>query len=163
MNHFIDIKDISTKDLRSIIENSKKKKKKRLNYKKLELDNDAFLKNKLLIILMEKPSLRTRLSLLVATKQSGGSAITLRPDEIHLGLKGESIKDTAEILSRLGDVFVFRTNLHDKVLEFKKYLSIPLICGLSPKSHSLQAISDVQYIEETFGKNISKIVVSLDW
>ena len=160
MNHFIDIKDIPINDLRSIIEKSKKRKKKRLNYKKVELDNDAFFKNKLLMILMEKPSLRTRLSLLVAAKQLGGSAMTLRPDEIHLGSKGESIKDTAEILSRLGDAFVFRTNNHDKVLEFKKYLSIPLICGLSPKSHSLQVISDVQYIEETLGKNISKIVVS---
>ena len=105
MKHFIDIKDISAKNLRSIIENSKKRKKKRLNYKKVELDNDAFFKNKLLMILMEKPSLRTRLSLLVAAKQLGGSAMTLRPDEIHLGSKGESIKDTARVDRRV-PVFV---------------------------------------------------------
>ena len=113
-----------------------------------------------MIILMEKPSLRTRLSLLGAAYAGGGRAITLRSDEIHLGSKGESIKDTAEILSRSGDLFVFRTTDHDKVLEFKKYLSIPLICGLSNKSHALQVVSDVQYIEDTLGKNISKIAVS---
>jgi len=155
MKHFIEIKDISVKDIRSIIENSKKRKKKRSNYKK-----ENFFKNKLMIILMEKPSLRTRMSLLSAAYTGGGKAITLRSDEIHLGSKGESIKDTAEILSRSGDLFVFRTADHDKVLEFKKYLSIPLICGLSNKAHALQVISDVQYIEETLGKNMSKINVS---
>ena len=113
-----------------------------------------------MIILMEKPSLRTRMSLLSAAYSGGGRAITLRSDEIHLGSKGESIKDTAEILSRSGHLFVFRTSDHDKVLEFKKYLSIPLICGLSNMSHALQAVSDVQYIEESLGKNISKIDVS---
>jgi len=155
MKHFIDIKDISAKDLRSVIENSKKRKKKKINYKK-----EIFFKNKLMIILMEKPSLRTRMSLLSAAYSGGGRAITLRSDEIHLGSKGESIKDTAEILSRSGHLFVFRTSDHDKVLEFKKYLSIPLICGLSNMSHALQAVSDVQYIEESLGKNISKIDVS---
>ena len=155
MKHFIEIKDISAKDIRSIIENSKKRKKNRSNYRK-----ETFFKNKLMIILMEKPSLRTRLSLLGAAYAGGGRAITLRSDEIHLGSKGESIKDTAEILSRSGDLFVFRTTDHDKVLEFKKHLSIPLICGLSNKAHALQVVSDVQYIEDTLGKNISKIAVS---
>ena len=155
MKHFIEIKDISAKDIRSIIENSKKRKKNRSNYRK-----ETFFKNKLMIILMEKPSLRTRMSLLGAAYAGGGRAITLRSDEIHLGSKGESIRDTAEILSRSGDLFVFRTTDHDKVLEFKKYLSIPLICGLSNKAHALQVISDVQYIEDTLGKNISKIAVS---
>jgi len=155
VKHFIDIKDISAKNIRSIIENSKKRKKNRSNYRK-----ETFFKNKLMIILMEKPSLRTRMSLLNAAYVGGGRAITLRSDEIHLGSKGESIKDTAEILSRSGDLFVFRTTDHDKVLEFKKHLSIPLICGLSNKAHALQVVSDVQYIEDTLGKNISKIVVS---
>ena len=155
MKHFIEIKDISAKDIRSIIENSKKRKKDRSNYRK-----ETFFKNKLMIILMEKPSLRTRMSLLGAAYAGGGRAITLRSDEIHLGSKGESIKDTAEILSRSGDLFVFRTTDHDKVLEFKKHLSIPLICGLSNKAHALQVVSDVQYIEDTLGKNISKIAVS---
>ena len=155
MKHFIEIKDISAKDIRSIIENSKKRKKNRSNYRK-----ETFFKNKLMIILMEKPSLRTRMSLLGAAYAGGGRAITLRSDEIHLGSKGESIKDTAEILSRSGDLFVFRTTDHEKVLEFKKHLSIPLICGLSNKAHALQVVSDVQYIEDTLGKNISKIAVS---
>jgi len=152
MKHFINIKDIPAKDLRSIIESSKKRKK---NNKK-----ENFFTNKLMIILMEKPSLRTRMSLLNAAYVGGGKAITLRSDEIHLGLKGESIKDTAEVLSRSGDLFVFRTADHKKIIEFKKYLSIPLICGLSNKTHALQAVSDVQFIEETLRKNISNIIVS---
>ena len=152
MNHFINIKDIPANDLRSIIESSKKRKK---NNKK-----ENFFTNKLMIILMEKPSLRTRMSLLNAAYAGGGKAITLRSDEIHLGLKGESIKDTAEILSRSGDLFVFRTADDKKIIEFKKYLSIPLICGLSNKSHALQVVSDVQFIEETLKKNISNIIVS---
>ena len=102
MKHFIDIKDISVKNLRAIIENSKKRKSKH--------NRETFFKNKLMIILMEKPSLRTRMSLLSAAHSGGGRAITLRSDEIHLGSKGESIKDTAEILSRSGDLFVFRTD-----------------------------------------------------
>ena len=155
MKHFIDIKDISAKNIRSIIENSKKIKKRKSKH-----NRETFFKNKLMIILMEKPSLRTRMSLLSAAHSGGGRAITLRSDEIHLGSKGESIKDTAEILSRSGDLFVFRTADHHKIMEFKKYLSIPLICGLSNKSHALQAISDVQFIEENFEKNISKIAVS---
>ena len=155
MKHFIDIKDISAKNLRSIIENSKKIKKRKSKH-----NRETFFKNKLMIILMEKPSLRTRMSLLSAAHSGGGRAITLRSDEIHLGSKGESIKDTAEILSRSGDLLVFRTADHHKIMEFKKYLSIPLICGLSNKSHALQAISDVQFIEENFEKNISKIAVS---
>tara|TARA_Y100000590_G_C15700403_1_gene1006547 strand:+ start:961 stop:1869 length:909 start_codon:yes stop_codon:yes gene_type:complete len=154
MKHFIEIKDIPSKDLRSIIENSKRRKKNQLNKKK-----DNFFKNKLMIILMEQPSLRTRISLLNAAYYGGGRAITLRSDEIHLGSKGESIKDTAEILSRSGDLFVFRTSDHKKALEFKKYLSIPIICGLSNKSHALQVVSDVQFIEETLKKNISKLVI----
>ena len=152
MKHFINIKDIPAKDLRSIIESSKKRKK---NNKK-----ENFFTNKLMIILMEKPSLRTRMSLLNAAYAGGGKAITLRSDEIHLGLKGESIKDTAEVLSRSGDLFVFRTADHKKIIEFKKYLSIPLICGLSNKTHALQTVSDVQFIEETLRKNISDIIVS---
>ena len=152
MKHFINIKDIPEKDLRSIIESSKKRKK---NNKK-----ENFFTNKLMIILMEKPSLRTRMSLLNAAYAGGGKAITLRSDEIHLGLKGESIKDTAEVLSRSGDLFVFRTADHKKIIEFKKYLSIPLICGLSNKTHALQTVSDVQFIEETLKNNISNIIVS---
>jgi ornithine carbamoyltransferase len=108
MNNFINIKDIPANDLRFIIESSKKRKK---NNKK-----ENFFINKLMIILMEKPSLRTRMSLLNAAYAGGGKTITLRSDEIHLGLKGESIKDTAEILSRSGDLFVFRTADDKKII-----------------------------------------------
>ena len=68
----------------------------------------------------------------MAIKQLGGSTLTLRPDELHLSKGGESIEDTAKILSNFGDAFMLRTDKDEKLEEFKKYLSIPIINGLSP-------------------------------
>ena len=82
--------------------------------------------------MFEKSSLRTRLSFYLAIKQLGGSTLTLRPDELHLSKGGESIEDTAKILSNFGNAFMLRTDNDKKLEEFKKYLSIPIINGLSP-------------------------------
>ena len=160
MKHFIDIKDISKTDLKLIIDDAKKRKKKRKNFNNLDIDVDEPLKGKLLIMMFEKPSTRTRMSFYLAMRQCGGSAHTLRAEELHLGMKGgESIHDTAKILSNYGDIFMLRSDSHDKILEFKKYLNIPIICGLSPKSHSTQILSDVFTIEEIKG-HISKLNIS---
>ena len=82
--------------------------------------------------MFEKSSLRTRLSFYLAIKQLGGSTLTLRPDELHLSKGGESIEDTAKILSNFGNAFMLRTDSDKKLEEFKKYLSIPIINGLVP-------------------------------
>tara|TARA_B100000282_G_scaffold290449_1_gene261437 strand:- start:58 stop:987 length:930 start_codon:yes stop_codon:yes gene_type:complete len=160
MNHFINLKDVSAKNLRKIIKDAKirKKKRKKLNY--LEVDKGAPLKGKLLIQMFEKSSLRTRLSFYLAIKQLGGSALTLRPDELHLSKGGESIQDTAKILSNFGDAFMLRTDSDSKLEEFKKYLSIPIINGLSPSSHATQILSDVFTIEEIKKKPISKLNIT---
>ena len=110
--------------------------------------------------MFEKSSLRTRLSFYLAIKQLGGSALTLRTDELHLSKGGESIGDTAKILSNFGNAFVLRTNNDEKLNEFKKYLSIPIINGLSPSSHPTQILSDIFTIEEIKKKPISKINVT---
>tara|TARA_Y100001958_G_scaffold157837_1_gene153972 strand:- start:1375 stop:2301 length:927 start_codon:yes stop_codon:yes gene_type:complete len=157
VKNFINIKDISYKSLRRILTDAKIRKKKRKKLKTLEVDKDQPLKGKLLIQMFEKSSLRTRLSFYLAIRQLGGSALTLRPDELHLSKGGESLSDTAKILSTYGDLFMLRTDDENKIKKFKKNLSIPLINGLSPKSHPAQILSDIFTIEEVTKKNISKL------
>jgi len=157
MKHFITLKDIPASDLRNIIIDAKKRKQKRKNYNTLDIDNDAPLKGKLLIQMFEKASLRTRLSFYLAIKQLGGGTITLRANELHLGKGGESLADTAKILSTYGDGFMLRTDSDKKIEEFSKYLKIPVINGLSPSSHPTQVLSDVFTVEEIKKKPISKL------
>ncbi len=160
MKHFINLKDISLKDLRRILDDAKKRKKLRKNLNTLEKDPKSPLKGKLLIQMFEKSSLRTRLSFYLAIKQLGGGTITLRSNELHLGQGGESIEDTAKILSTYGDGFMLRTDSDKKIEKFKQYLSIPVINGLSPSSHPTQVLSDVFTVEEIKKKKISKLNIS---
>ncbi len=160
MNHFINLKDIPAKDLRKILIDAKKRKKARKKLNNLENDVGVPLKGKLLIQMFEKSSLRTRLSFYLAIKQLGGSTITLRPDELHLSKGGESIEDTAKILSNFGNAFMLRTDRDIKLVEFKKHLSIPIINGLSPSSHPTQILSDVFTVEEIKKKPISKLNIT---
>ncbi len=157
MKHFIDLKDIKIKDLKRIILDAKKRKKMRNKLNTLEVDKGSPLKGKLLIQMFEKSSLRTRLSFYLAIKQLGGGTITLRSNELHLGQGGESIADTAKILSTYGDGFMLRTDSDEKVNNFKKYLTIPIINGLSPSSHPTQVLSDIFTVEEIKKKSISKL------
>ena len=160
MKDFINLKDISSKDLRKIINDAKKRKYARKKLNKLEIDKGAPLKGKLLIQMFEKSSLRTRLSFYLAIRQLGGNVLTLRPDELHLSKGGESIEDTAKILSNFGNIFMLRTNSDKKLEEFKKFLSIPLINGLSPSSHPTQILSDIFTVEEIKKKQISKLQIT---
>ena len=157
MNHFITLKDIPATDLRRIIDDAKKRKIKRKNFNTLDVDKDNPLKGKLLIQMFEKSSLRTRLSFYLAIKQLGGGTITLRANELHLGKGAESLADTAKILSTYGDGFMLRTDSDKKIEEFSKYLTIPVINGLSPSSHPTQILSDIFTVEEIKKKPISKL------
>ena len=160
MKHFINLKDIPSKDLRKIIIDAKKRKNERKKLSNLEVDKGNPLKGKLLIQMFEKSSLRTRLSFYLAIKQLGGSTLTLRADELHLSKGGESIEDTAKILSNFGNAFMLRTDNDKKLEEFKKYLSIPIINGLSPSSHPTQVLSDIFTVEEIKKKSISKMNIT---
>ena len=160
MKHFINLKDIPAKDLRRILIDAKKRKRLRKNLSTLEVDKGSPLKGKLLIQMFEKSSLRTRLSFYLAIKQLGGGTLTLRSNELHLGVGGETLEDTAKVLSTYGDGFMLRTNSDKKIEEFKKYLSIPIINGLSPSSHATQVLSDVFTVEEIKNKPISKLTIS---
>ena len=159
MKHFINLKDIPAKDLKKIISDAKKRKNLRKKLNTLEVDKGAPLKGKILIQMFEKASSRTRISFYLAIKQLGGGTLTLRSNELHVGQGGESIEDTAKILSTYGDGFMLRTDSDKKVEKFRDHLSIPIINGLSPSSHPTQVLSDVFTVEEIKKKPISKLNV----
>ena len=157
MNHFINLIDIPATNLRKIINDAKKRKTKRKNLNSLVPDKDMPLKGKFLVQMFEKSSLRTRLSFYLAIRQLGGGALNLRKDELHFGEGGESIHDTAKIISNYGDVFMLRTDSDIKLKKFKKYLKIPIINGLSVSGHPTQILSDIFTIEEIKKKPVSKL------
>ena len=157
MRNFINLKDIPTKDLRKIIIDAKKRKNKRTKLNTLDIDKDKPLKGKLLIQMYEKASSRTRLSFHIAISQLGASSITVKASELHLGKGGESLEDTAKILSTYGDAFMLRTDSDKKIEDFSKNLTIPIINLLSPSSHPCQVLSDIFTVEEIKKKPISKL------
>ena len=157
MKNFINISEVSLKDLRKILKDARTRKNKRKKFQTLEPDKGLPLKNKLLFQMYEKESLRTRLSFFLAVKQLGGEVINIRANELHFGKGGESLSDTAKILSTYGDGFMLRTDNDNKIFEFSKNLSIPFINLLSPSSHPCQVLSDIFTIEEIKKKKISKL------
>jgi ornithine carbamoyltransferase len=151
MRNFINISDLSKKELRFIIDNAKLRKKNRANHKKNSIDADTPLDGKILIMLFEKPSTRTRISFDLAVKQLGGKSLILNPDEIHYGTGNESLHDTAKTLSQYADIVMLRTDAHKKVEDFSRYLNIPIINGLTNLSHPCQIMSDIMTFEELRG------------
>ena len=160
MRNFINIKDISSKDLRKILNDAKKRKNKRKKLSTLDIDRDRPLEGKLLIQMYEQPSSRTRLSFHIAINQLGAGSIIVKASELHLGKGGESLADTAKILSTYGDGFMIRTDSDKKIEDFSKNLSIPIINLLSPSSHPCQVLSDIFTVEEIKKKPISKLNIT---
>ena len=160
MKNFINIKDIPSTDLKKILKDAKKRKNIRKKLSTLETDKDQPLKGKLLIQMYEKASSRTRLSFHIAINQLGAGSITVKASELHLGKGGESLADTAKILSTYGDGFMLRTDSDKKIEDFGKYLNIPIINLLSPSSHPCQVLSDVFTVEEIKKKPISKLNIT---
>lgn len=108
-------------------------------------------KSKTLVLIFSKPSLRTRASFEIGAYQLGMTAITLKQDEINLGVR-ESIADTARVISRYGDCVMIRTFAHSDVEEFAQYSSVPVINGLTDNSHPCQILADLLTIKEHFVK-----------
>ena len=151
MNNFINISDLSKNELRSIIDGAKKRKSERGKKPNSQPDTDQPIKGKTMIMLFAKPSTRTRISFDLAVNQLGGSSIILNQDEIHYGKGDETIKDTAKVLSQYADILMIRTDSHKDINEFKKYLEIPIINGLTNLSHPCQIMSDILTFEESKG------------
>jgi|TARA_B110000438_G_scaffold289484_1_gene324107 ornithine carbamoyltransferase len=151
MKKFINIADIDKKDLRVILDNARLRKEKRSSFKKNSIDSDSPLDGKILIMIFEKPSTRTRISFDLAVKQLGGKSLILNPDEIHYGSGNESLHDTAKVLSQYADIVMLRTHAHKNIIEFSKHLDIPIINGLTDLSHPCQIMSDIMTFEELKG------------
>jgi ornithine carbamoyltransferase len=161
MKNFINISDLSSHNLREIIEEAKKRKSKRERLNKSAADLDQPFAGKSMIMIFEKPSTRTRISFDIAVKQLGGSSIILNTDNIHYGIGNESIKDTAKILSDYADVVMIRTSKHKKLEDFAKHSNIPVINGLSEQGHPCQIISDILTFEEIKGNIKDKTIAWL--
>ena len=161
MKNFINISDISSKELRSIIEEAKSRKLNRKNLNKSAPDIDKPFEGRSMAMIFEKPSTRTRMSFDIAAKQLGGSSITLNPDGIHYGKGDETLKDTAKVLTEYVDIVMLRTSLHKNLEEFGKHLKIPIINGLSDEGHPCQIMSDILTFEESQGSIENKTIAWL--
>jgi ornithine carbamoyltransferase len=105
---------------------------------------------KMLAMIFDKPSTRTRVSFEVAAKQLGGDAIVLTSRDMQLG-RGETIADTARVLSRYVDAIMIRTDAHAKLLELAEHATVPIVNGLTDHSHPCQIVADIQTIEDHRG------------
>ncbi|HZO46182.1 MAG TPA: ornithine carbamoyltransferase [Xanthobacteraceae bacterium] len=153
VRHFVDLIDIPQADLRGMIAESRALKAKR----KGSGVNESLLAGKTLAMIFERPSTRTRVSFEVAMRQLGGDAMMLTADEMQLG-RGETIGDTARVLSRYVDAIMIRTLDHDAVAELAEHATIPVINGLTRRSHPCQVLADVMTFEEHRGPIRGKTV-----
>jgi ornithine carbamoyltransferase len=153
VRHFLDLIDIPRHDLRDMIAMSRAIKARR----KSSGAADRPLAGKTLAMIFERPSTRTRVSFEVAMRQLGGDAIMLTADEMQLG-RGETIADTARVLSRYVDVIMIRTLEHEAVAELARHAAIPVINGLTRRSHPCQVLADVMTFEERRGPIRGKTV-----
>jgi ornithine carbamoyltransferase len=148
--HFLDICDLSSADLRAIVDDAHARKKARAGWTRGRADADAPAAGRTLAMIFEKNSTRTRFSFDAAMRQLGGSVIISTASDMQIG-RGESIEDTAKVLSRMVDAIMIRANRHDDVLRLAAASSVPVINGLTNFSHPCQILADIQTIEEHRG------------
>ena len=148
VRHFLDIDRLDSKTLRRMIDNAHDMKK--AGRKVPAKMRPKGIEDKVLILIFEKPSTRTRVSFDIAMRQLGGSTLALNHTDLQLG-RGESIADTARVLSRYGDAIMIRANSHDTVLELAEHSTIPVINGLTDRTHPCQIMADIMTFEEHLG------------
>jgi len=148
VRHFLDIDRLDSKTLRRIIDNAHDMKK--AGRKVPAKMRPKGIDDKVLILIFEKPSTRTRVSFDIAMRQLGGTTLALNHTDLQLG-RGESIADTARVLSRYGDAIMIRANSHETLLELVEHATIPVINGLTDKTHPCQIMADIMTFEEHLG------------
>jgi ornithine carbamoyltransferase len=146
MNHFLAIADLSSSEVQDLLDLAIRLKKEYF-----DKGNQPLFKGKVLGMIFQKPSLRTRVSFDMAMRHMGGDALYLSPNEIGLG-KRESIADVARVLSGYVQVLMARVFEHNHVLELAKWSTIPVVNGLSDYNHPCQGMADALTIQEKFGK-----------
>ncbi len=158
MNHFLDINKTSAADLHNIISEGHRIKTARKGLPKGTPDAEQPLANHMVALIFEKPSTRTRVSFDVGVRQMGGETMVLSGRDMQLG-HGETIADTARVLSRYVDMIMIRTFEEATLLEMAEYASVPVINGLTDRTHPCQIMADIMTFEENNGPIKGKKVV----
>jgi ornithine carbamoyltransferase len=158
MKHFLNINEMSTEDLTGILKHAQKMKNARVNLPKGTYDEGQPLSQHIVALVFEKPSTRTRTSFDVGVRQLGGQPMLLSGAEMHLG-QGETISDTARVLSRYVDLIMLRTFESQTLYEMAKHSTVPVINGLTNESHPCQIMADIMTFEEKRGSIKGKRVV----
>ena len=145
--HFLDIDLIEPASLRAILDEAHRRKRARSGKPKGAPDDDAPLAGHVLAAIFEKSSTRTRVSFDVAMRQLGGASITMTAADMQLG-RGETVEDTARVLSRMVDAVMIRANDHATLTGFAEASDAPVINGLTDRSHPCQILADLMTLEE---------------
>ena len=158
MNHFLDIHKTDPAALRSILDDALAMKSARTGLPRATLDAEKPLDGHMVALIFEKPSTRTRVSFDVGVRQMGGETMVLSGSDMQLG-HGETIADTARVLSRYVDLIMIRTFDESVLLEMAEYADVPVINGLTDRTHPCQIMADVMTYEEHRGPIKGKKVV----
>ena len=158
MPNFLDIKTIEISELKQIIQTALEIKKSRSSLTKGALDSDKALDGQIVALIFEKPSTRTRISFDVGVRQMGGQTIVLSGKDMQLG-HGETIADTARVLSRYVDLIMLRTYEEATLHEMAQFATVPVINGLTNFSHPCQIMADILTYEEHRGSIEGKKIV----
>jgi ornithine carbamoyltransferase len=168
--HFLNLADHSASELRAMLTAASAMKRAREGRPRGARDDGAALAGRIIALVFEQPSTRTRVSFQVGISQLGGESLTLGKAELHLG-RGETIADTARVLSRYVDLIMLRTDDHAKLLELCAHASVPVVNGLTDKGHPCQVMADIMTFEEHKGAIEGKLIawvgdtnnVALSW
>lgn len=155
--HFIDLWKLDGATLRRMLDDAHARKAARKGWPQGKVDADAPAKDRVLSMIFQKNSTRTRFSFDAAMRQLGGDAIISTSSDMQLG-RGETIEDTAKVLSRMVDAVMIRANSHADVERFAQVASVPVINGLTDKSHPCQIMADILTIEEHRGPIAGKTI-----
>ena len=147
IRHFLDLSAAGSDALAAMIDDAVARKSARASLPKGARDPDAPLDGNLLAMIFEKNSTRTRVSFDVAMRQLGGSALIMEAGSTQIG-RGESVADTARVLSRMVDAIMIRTDDHAKIEELAHYATVPIINGLTDRSHPCQIVADLLTLVE---------------
>lgn len=151
MRHFLNLSDAGGEAIAAILNEAMERKQRRAGWSKGRVDEDRPLDGAVLAMIFEKSSTRTRVSFDLSIRQLGGSAIVIESTSSQLG-RGETIADTARVLSRFADAIMIRTDYHQKAQELAQYATVPVINGLTDLSHPCQLLADMQTVIEKRSK-----------
>ena len=154
--HVLNLSDLGPDGLRRVLDAARARKQARRGLPHGAADGDAPLTGFLLASIFEKPSTRTRLSFDVAMRQLGGGTITLSAAEMQLG-RGETVEDTARVVTGFVDAVMIRANRHADVEQFARHAGVPVLNGLTERSHPCQIVADLLTVEEHFNRPADRL------